>query len=85
MKAIIICLAIIVVPILIKAIWVSIATRHNGDFESEKSDIMARRDFLIEKVMTSPQKLINEMPAIVGPQFQGEWALIHARCCRRRW
>ena len=75
MKVIIICLAIIVVPIIIKAIWVGIATRHNGDFESEKADIMARRDFLIEKVITNPQKLIDEMPAIVGSQFQGEWAL----------
>ena len=75
MKVIIICLAIIVVPIIIKVIWVGIATRHNGDFESGKADILARRDFLIEKVMTSPQKLIDEMPAIVGSQFQGEWAL----------
>ena len=66
MKVIIICLTIIVVPIIIKAIWVGIATRHNGDFESEKADIMARQDFLIEKVITSPQKLIDEMPAIVG-------------------
>lgn len=75
MKALLICLAIIIVIIVIKAIWVGVATRHNGDFESEKTDIMARRDFLIEKVMTSPQKLIDEMPAIVGSQFQGEWAL----------
>ena len=75
MKVIIICLAIIVVPIIIKAIWVSIATRHNGDFESEKADIIARRDYLIGKVVTSPQQLINEMPKLVGPQFQGEWAL----------
>ena len=75
MKVLLVCLAIIVVPIIIKAIWVGIATRHNGDFESEKADIMARRDFLIEKVITNPQKLIDEMPAIVGPQFQGEWAL----------
>ena len=75
MKALLICLAIIIVIIVIKAIWVGVATRHNGDFESEKADILARRDFLIEKVITSPQKLIDEMPAIVGPQFQGEWAL----------
>ncbi len=66
MNVIIICLAIIVAVILVKAIRVGIATRHNGDFESEKADIMARRDFLIEKVITSPQKLIDEMPAIVG-------------------
>ncbi len=75
MKVLLVCLAVIVVIIVAKAIWVGIATRHNGDFESEKADIMARRDFLIEKVITSPQKLIDEMPAIVGPQFQGEWAL----------
>jgi len=75
MKVLFVCLAVIVAIIVVKAIWVSIATRHNGDFESEKADIMARRDFLIEKVITSPQKLIDEMPAIVGPQFQGEWAL----------
>jgi len=75
MKALIICLAIIIVPIIVKAIWVGVATRHNGDFESEKADIMARRDFLIEKVITNPQKLIDEMPSAVGPQFQGEWAL----------
>ena len=75
MKVLFVCLAIIVAIIVVKAIWVGIATRHNGDFESEKADIMARRDFLIEKVITRPQKLIDEMPAIVGPQFQGEWAL----------
>ena len=75
MKALIICLAIIIVPIIVKTIWVGVATRHNGDFESEKADIMARRDFLIEKVITNPQKLIDEMPSAVGPQFQGEWAL----------
>ena len=75
MRILLICLAVILVFVVAKVIWVGIATRHNGDFESEKADIMARRDFLIEKVMTSPQKLIDEMPAIVGPQFQGEWAL----------
>lgn len=75
MKVLLVCLAIMVVIIVMKAIWVGVATRHNGDFKSEKADILARRDFLIEKVITSPQKLIDEMPAIVGPQFQGEWAL----------
>ncbi|MBR4468873.1 MAG: hypothetical protein IKS53_05500, partial [Bacteroidales bacterium] len=75
MKVLFVCLAVIVAIIVVKAIWVSIATRHNGDFESEKADIMARRVFLIEKVITSPQKLIDEMPSAVGPIFQGEWAL----------
>lgn len=62
MRILLICLAIILVFVVAKVIWVGIASRHNGDFESEKTDIMARRDFLIEKEMTSPQKLIDEMP-----------------------
>lgn len=74
-KVLLICLVVIVAIIVVKAIWVGVATRHNGDFESEKADILARRDYLIDKVVTSPSKLIDEMPAIVGPQFQGEWAL----------
>jgi hypothetical protein len=75
MKALLICLAIIIVIIVIKAIWVGVATRHNGDLDSEKSDIMARRNYLIGKVVTNPKQLIDEMPRLVGPQFQGEWAL----------
>ncbi len=75
MKVLLVCLAIIVVIIVIKAIWVGVATRHNGDFESEKADILARRDFLIEKVVTSPPKLIDEMPSAGGLLFEGEWAL----------
>lgn len=75
MKALLICLAIIIVIIVIKAIWVGVATRHNGDLDSEKTDIMARRNYLIGKVVTNPQQLIDEMPRLVGPQFQGEWAL----------
>ena len=75
MKALLVCFAIIIVIIVVKAIWVGFATRHNGDFESEKADILARRDYLIGKVVTNPQQLIDEMPSLVGPQFQGEWAL----------
>lgn len=71
MKVLLVCLVIIIV----KAIWVGIAIRHNGDFESEKADILARRDYLMGKVITNPQQLIGEMPSVVGPQFQGEWAL----------
>ena len=44
MTVLLVCLAIIVAIIVVKAIWVGIAIRHNGDFESEKADILARRD-----------------------------------------
>lgn len=75
MKVLLIVLLVILAFIVVKAVWVGIATRHHGDFVSEKEDILSRRDFLLEKVMTSPQQLIDEMPRLVGPQFQGEWAL----------
>lgn len=69
MRVLLVCLAIIIAIVAVKAIWVAIATRHNGDFVSEKADILARRDYLIEKVITSPQQLIDGMPSVVGPQF----------------
>ncbi len=75
MKVLLIVLLAILAFVVVKAVWVGIATRHHGDFVSEKEDILLRRDFLLEKVMTSPQQLIEEMPRLVGPQFQGEWAL----------
>ena len=65
----------LLVLILIKAIWVSIATGKIGSFETEKKEIFHRRDYLIGKIITTPQKLIDRMPSAVGPQFQGEWAL----------
>lgn len=75
MKVLLLFLAVIFVLVVAKVIWVSIATRHNGDFESEKKDLLSRRDFLLKKVITDPNKLIGEMPRMVGSQFQGEWAL----------
>ncbi|HQK35666.1 MAG TPA: hypothetical protein PK074_13165 [Spirochaetales bacterium] len=36
---------------------------------------MARKDYLLGKLMVNPQVVLNEMPAAIGTQFQGEWAL----------
>lgn len=66
---------VIVVLILIKIIWMLIFCGTIGTFESEKKDILQRRNYLIEKVITTPEKLLGEMPAGIGSQFQGEWAL----------
>lgn len=41
----------------------------------ELTDIMERRDYLASKLITSPQRVIDQMPSIVGTQFLGEWAL----------
>ena len=43
--------------------------------EDERADILERRDYLLGRLITSPQCVIDQMPSIVGAQFQGEWAL----------
>ena len=70
-------LALIVLLVLIsgKAIWVRCATRNIGTFETEKADILHRRAYLLDKVITEPKKLINKFPPGIGEQFQGEWAI----------
>ena len=74
-KVLVIILAIIVGLVVVKLVWVGCATKGNGSLESEKADILRRRDYLIEKIVTDPHRLIDEMPTLIGPQFQGEWAL----------
>ena len=68
-------LIVIAALIAIKGIWVHSYAHSIGSFETEKKDILSRRDFLMKKLLVEPDKLIDEMPGIVGPQFQGEWAL----------
>lgn len=43
--------------------------------DKEKKDILARRDYLSNKLIVKPKDVLNEMPASIGEQFQGEWAL----------
>lgn len=43
--------------------------------EDERADILERRDYLLGRLITSPERVIEQMPSMVGAQFQGEWAL----------
>lgn len=70
-----VCLAIIILIICLKIASVFWNTRGNGDFDSERSDILGRRNYLVEKLVTTPEEVLEEMPSVIGPQFQGEWAL----------
>lgn len=74
-KRMIIALLFLAALVILKVLWVVIATLRIGSFQSEKSDLLRRRNYLLEKIITEPQKLIDKMPSAVGPQFQGEWAL----------
>lgn len=59
----------------IKFIWIAWADWNIGSTDSEKEDVLKRRNWLISKVCVEPRQLIKEMPSGIGLQFQGEWAL----------
>ena len=69
------CLAVLVFFIVLKALSVSWMCRNHGSIESEKADIIERRNYLVNELVTTPQEVLGEMPAGIGTQFQGEWAL----------
>lgn len=68
-------LVAILLIIVLKSISVSWMTKEHGAIEAEKEDIIERRIYLVSKLVTTPQKVLNEMPFGIGTQFQGEWAL----------
>lgn len=71
-----ICLmAIVAALILVKWLWVNAAMEGVGSVEGEKGTILRRRNYLAAKVITTPQDVLDEMPAGIGEQFQGEWAI----------
>lgn len=68
-------LGAVVALVLIKAVWVAVACHSHGSFENEKMEILNRRAYLIEKVVSTPRQLLREMPSGIDFQFKGEWAL----------
>ena len=66
---------LVVFFVVLKGISVAYMEPSRGGVEEARTDIIARRDYLQGKLLTSPKHVINLMPAIVGEQFQGEWAL----------
>ena len=75
MKTFIIILSAILLVVISKRIWVSVMTKDIGTFESERSDILRRRNYLLKKVLVQPQDLVDAMPFIIGSHYQGEWAI----------
>lgn len=53
-------------------LWMS---KELGSIDSEKEDIIERSNYLVDQLVTTPQKVLDEMPSGIGVQFQGEWAL----------
>ena len=67
--------AIALLFIALKCICVSWECLGQGSFEDEKKDILDRRDYLADRLVTEPQRVLDAMPSAIGEQFQGEWAL----------
>ena len=65
----------IIVIFALKWLWVTVSTMGHGSFEGEKTEILRRRNYLTNKLITSPDAVLNEMPSGIGSQFQGEWAM----------
>lgn len=69
-------LAILVLALLLgKIASVPFGMHGVGTFEGERNDILRRRNYLIGKLATTPQKVMEEMPGGMDKQFQGEWAM----------
>ena len=61
--------------VVVKFVWVTLACWNNGSFETEKNELLQRKNYLVNKIAVEPSRLLNEMPAAIGSQFQGEWAI----------
>ena len=68
-------LTVLAVLALVKIAWVGWSCRGNGDFDKEKTELLQRRNYLVENVVVGPQQLLDRMPQEIGSQFEGEWAL----------
>lgn len=68
-------IAAIMIMLLIKIVWVAWSCHSIGSFDKEKNELLQRRNYLVDKIVVEPRRLLNEIPREVGLQFQGEWAL----------
>lgn len=68
-------ITIIVLFFTLKSLSVIWMCQEHRSLDSERNDIIERKNYLIDKLVTSPQRVLNEMPTAIGAQFQGEWAL----------
>lgn len=51
------------------------ASPDRAAWDEEREDILERANWLCEKVIKDPEKLMQEAPAMIGREYQGEWAI----------
>ena len=47
----------------------------NGDWDLEKEDILERANWLCDKIITSPEQLMAEVPSFLPEWAKGEWVI----------
>ena len=67
--------ALVIFLVSLKIIGVSWESSRQGTPEIEKNEMLARRNYLLGKLLVTPEEVLNETPSAIGVQFQGEWAL----------
>ena len=67
--------AIAILLLVLKSLSVIWVCKEHGSAVSEKDDIIERRNYLVDKLVASPEDVLDGMPLAIGEQFQGEWAL----------
>lgn len=75
LKRLFVPVVILALLFLIKGVGTLWQCRGNGSIAGEEKEILQRRDYLVDKLVTSPSKVLRTMPMGIGSQFQGEWAL----------
>ena len=58
--------AIVLLFVVLKGICVAWECAGQGSFEGEKKDILDRRDYLADRLVTEPQRVLDAMPSGIG-------------------
>jgi hypothetical protein len=53
----------------------NVPIRTESSWEEEKTEILERANWLCDKVITEPEKLLKEMPAFLSEGYGGQWAI----------
>lgn len=86
----IVVLSILLLPVclfllLVKILWVIMATWRHGKPAKEEKEIVRRAKYLSSKIEEGPEKLCDGMPDFIGTQFQGEWAIYTCTMASVAW
>lgn len=69
---------LMLLPFDIKSKYSNIQILSTSSWDAEKTDIIDRANWLCEKIIISPKSLIKSMPAVLGEEYAGQWAIY---CC----